>query len=47
MMKKFTLRDYIAETKAEYRRRYSKLDWRFTDEGCHMPFRIITAASVL
>lgn len=27
------LRDKIAETKAEYQRRYGKLDWKFTDEG--------------
>lgn len=28
-----TLRDKIEETKAEYLRRYGKLDWKFTDEG--------------
>lgn len=28
-----TLRDKIEDTKAEYLRRYGKLDWKFTDEG--------------
>ncbi len=32
-LKKFTLRDCIAEAKARYRKHYGKLDWRFTDEG--------------
>ncbi len=37
-MKNITLRDAIAEAKAEYRKRYDKLDWRFTDEG--LPYAI-------
>ena len=32
-MEKNTLRKKIEDTKAEYTKRYGRLDWRYTDEG--------------